>query len=412
MFSFLSSIGPEIPMSLLLMSLLGLRAKVWPRASLFIRTTPEKLFVLLDIANGKREDWGRTTILTELTDTARGIFRKTYTTTLASGVSRDSSALFSLRRREPPNLLEIQREGIEGKSLNNELLSQRYDITAEGEGARLTMTYEWGPRPLVAQLLARADLWGGIYRLRGLAERGVPNDRPYQLISGGVMILTGALSLGAFAMLVGWAIAGLLIAALFVHELGHLLAYRMMGQPWGRMIFLPFLGAMALPRMRFDSQGQAVFAALMGPGFSILLALVCTIHASAFGQLGSEFLMQLGLVAVLLNIFNLLPAEPLDGGVALRSVLSRLLGKYARYGLIAVGLLIIAAGLYWSFVLLVLFGGIAIVLNLRTRNIDHGLIPLSRLQVTTSLFCYCFLVAAYVKLFTFYFELGNLRAAV
>jgi Zn-dependent protease len=409
MFSIISSIGPEIPLSLLLMGLLGLRAKVWPRASLVIKSTPEKLFDLLDIVDGKREDWGRTTTHTGMVDPDRRIFRKTYTTTLASGASRDTSALFSVRRRHSPDMLEIQREGLEGKTLNNELLSQRYDIAPEPGGARLTMTYEWGPRPLIAQLLARADLWGGVYRLRGLAERGVPDDRPYQTISAAVMILTGALSLGAFAMLVGWMIAGLLIAALFVHELGHLLAYRMMGQPWGRMVFLPFLGAIALPRLRFDSQGQAVFAALMGPGFSILLALVCTMHASAFGQLGSEFLVQLGFVAVLLNIFNLLPAEPLDGGVALRSVLGKLLGKHARYGLMAVGLLIIAAGLYWSSILLVLFGGIAIVLNLKSRTIDHGLVPLSRLQVTTSMFCYCFLIAAYVKLFTFYYQLTNLQ---
>lgn len=409
MFSLISSIGPEIPLSLLLMCLLGLRAKVWPRAGLFIKTTPEKLFELLDIVDGKREDWGRTTTLTEMVDPDRRIFRKTYTTTLASGDTRDMSALFSVRRRHSPGMLEIQREGLEGKTLNNELLSQRYDITPERGGARLTMLYEWGPRPFIAQLLARADLWGGVYRLRGLAERGVPEDRPYQIISALVAILTGALSFCAFAMLVGWLAASILIAALFVHEFGHLLAYRMMGQPWGRMVFLPFLGAMALPRLRFDSQGQAVFAALMGPGFSVLLALFCTMHAAAFLEGGSQFIVLLGLISTALNIFNLLPVEPLDGGVALRSVLGKLMGRSARFGLMAVGVLIVIAGLVWSQIILVLFGGIAIFLNLRSRIIDGGLAPLSRFQVTVSFFCYCSLVATYVTLFLFYFRLADLQ---
>jgi Zn-dependent protease len=411
MFSLISSIGPEIPLSLLLMSLLGLRAKVWPRASLFMKTTPEKLFALLDIVDGKREDWGRTTTLTEMVDKDRLIFRKTYTTTLTSGESRATSALFSVRRRQQSEIIEIQREGLEGKTLNNELISQTYTITPEPGGARLAMQYEWGPRPFIAQILARADLWGGIFRLRGLAERGVPNDRPYQLISALVAIVTGALSLAAFAMLLGWLPAGILIAVLFVHEFGHLLAYRMMGQPWGRMVFLPFLGAMALPRLRFDSQGQAVFAALMGPGFSVLLALLCTVYAAVFLEGSNEFIVWLGLISTALNIFNLLPVEPLDGGVALRSVLGKLMGTQARFGLMAVGVVIAIVGLALSQIILVLFGGIAIFLNLKSRIIDGGLASLSRFQVTVSFFCYCSLVATYVTLLVFYVRLFNLPAA-
>jgi Zn-dependent protease len=404
MFSLFTSIGPEIPLSLLLMGLLGLRTKVWPKASLFIKSTPEKLFELMDVADGKTEDWGRTTTRTELVDADQHIFRKTYSTTLTSGVAKTFSALFSVRKRQFPHLLEIQREGLEGKSLNNELLSQRYDITPEGNGARLTMTYEWGPRPLLAQLVARADLWGGAYRLKALAERGVADNMPYQLISAGVAALTGALSLLAFSLLLDWLAAVLLIVALFVHEFGHLLAYRMMGQPWGRMVFLPFLGAIALPRLPFESQGQSVFASLMGPGFSALLAVVCTVHILMAEEINT-FVALLGLIATALNIFNLLPVEPLDGGVALRSVLGKLMGKYARYGLMTVGLVIAATGVLLSQILLVIFGGMAILLNFRERKIDAGLSPLSRLHVSMACFGYVSLVTAYITMLEFYIHL-------
>ena len=43
------------------------------------------------------------------------------------------------------------------------------------------------------------------------------------------------------------------------------------------MIFLPFLGALAMPRLPYETQAQAVFSALMGPGFSLLLAFAITL---------------------------------------------------------------------------------------------------------------------------------------
>jgi Zn-dependent protease len=404
MYSLFTSIGPEIPLSLLLMGLLGLRTKVWPRASVFIKATPEQVFALLDVVDGKTEDWGRTSTLTEILDHNRRVFRKTFTTTLTSGMAQTFSALFSIRERHAPQLLEIQREGLEGKSLNNELLSQRFTIVPERNGTRLRTTYEWGPRPLLAQVVARADLWGGVYRLKALAERGVADNLPYQLISAGVAAATGALSLLAFSLLLDWLAAVLLIVALFVHEFGHLLAYRMMGQPWGRMLFLPFLGAIALPRLPFQSQGQAVFASLMGPGFSALLAVVCTAHVLTADHV-SPFVALLGLIATALNIFNLLPVEPLDGGVALRSVLGRLMGGNARYGLMIIGLIIAAAGLVLSQIILLIFGGMAILFNVKDRRIDVGLSPLSRLHVSMACFGYVSLVTAYITMLQFYLRL-------
>jgi Zn-dependent protease len=397
MFSIFSNIGPEIPFSLFLMALLGLRAKVWPRASVFIRATPDQVFSLIDLANGKSENWGRTTTTTTLADAAKGLFQKTYTTTLTTGVARSFAALFSIRSRQFPEKLEIQREGLEGRSLNNELISQVYAITPVADGCRLAMTYEWGPRPLIAQLVARADLWGGAFRIKGLAETGRPVEWPYQLISAGVAVVTGALSFLAFAVLVSWQVAALFILALFLHELGHLLAYRLMGQPWGRMIFLPFLGAIAIPRLPFENQGQLAFAALMGPGFSAFLAAGLGLFMSMTG-IENQTLGSLGVIMCILNLFNLLPLEPLDGGVALRCVLARYLGANAKYGLMAVGLLMAAVGLFLQQILLLIFGGIAIVFNLNSRPMDPKMTALSTLQVVTVFAVYVCMTAAYVAM--------------
>lgn len=401
MLSMWSEIGLEIPLTLFLLALLGMRTRVNPRASLWIDASPRTLFSIVDFHDGKEENWGRTRTIAELIDKDRGLFRKTYATTLSTGTVQRSSALFSIARREEPERIEIRREGLEGKNLANELLYQTYEIAPEKNGCRLTIAYNWGPRALLSQLTARADLWGGAYRLKGLAERGRPDDRPYFLISIAIALLTGLLSFGTFAALIGTEYATLVILALFVHEFGHLLAYWLMGQPWGRMIFLPFLGAIAVPRLPFQSQAQSVFAALMGPGFSVLFAIACGAAVLVWPAYAKDFL-SLGLITIALNLFNLLPVEPLDGGIALRSVLSRIMGAQARFGLMLVGLALLIAGNYINQMLLMIFGGIAIIANIRNRTIDAGLARLTTLQVCISFFGYAALVTAYITMLRLY----------
>jgi Zn-dependent protease len=257
------------------------------------------------------------------------------------------------------------------------------------------MAYHWGSRPMLAQVLARADLWGGAFRLKALAETGKPNETVHTLISLGISMVTGFLTFVAFGLMTDWMIAALLLVALLVHEFGHLLAYRLIGQPWGRMIFLPFLGAMAVPRLAYQSQGQAVFAALMGPGLSAVIS-IAVLYAFALDINAYEWTVSLVVVMAALNLFNLLPVEPLDGGVALRSVLAKLMGSHARFGLLCIGLAIIAAGFYFQQVVLLVFGGISVIANIKPRLIDPGLTPLTSLQVTTAFFSYVVITVTYI----------------
>ncbi len=407
MYSIWSTIGLELPFTLLLLAMIGFRRNVTPHASLVINAPRAKVFDQIDVFDGKTENWGQTTVFSELRDADTKVYRKTYTTTMASGAPRSSSALFRIAERTEGTRLVLLREGLEGKSHNNELLRQDYSLIDEGGRTRLSITYHWGPRPLIAQLLARADLWGGIHRLRSMAEQGVVNDRAYQLISSAVAVGTGLISIAAFAILLGLPAAVLLVFALFVHEFGHLLAYRLMGQPWGRMMFLPFLGAIAIPRFAFETQGQAVFAALLGPGFSTLLAVACAL--ATYGTVSAPpFIAVLGLVTVGLNLFNLLPVEPLDGGVALRSVLQRLMGRHARFGLMIIGALIINMGFSMEQVILIIFGGLAILANLKDRTIDAGLKPLSTLQMSIAAFAYVAMAAAYITLLRHFLAYASL----
>jgi Zn-dependent protease len=403
MFSILSNVGPSLPFTMILLALLGLKAKVIPKTQLLIKKSAKDIWDLISVFDGKIENWGNTIIRTRLLDEATQRYEKTYETTQLNGVVRKFSAQFRVETAEPERCLVIVREGLDGKSENNELLKITHQLINAENGTRLHTAYHWGPRPLIAQLLARADLWSGAFRLKGQAETGKPNERPYYIISAAVALVTGLLSLGAFGVILGFVPALLLIAALFVHEFGHLLAYRLMGQPWGRMVFLPFLGALAMPRLPFESQGQGIFAALMGPGISIILTVLCLAPALIYGHIYPALVI-LGLITAALNLFNLLPAEPLDGGVALRSVMFRLVGKHANRGLMAIGLAIVLVGIYYEQIAILIFGGLAVLANLKPRNIDAGQTPITRLQLCITAFSYVAIGAGHVTMLQLFLE--------
>jgi len=392
-----STFGHELPLVLLLIALLGFRRRVTPRASLLIHAPIEKVFELVDFRAGDMQRWQRTKVRCELLDEAKHIYRLHFTTPLATGSVSSSKADFQVTRRLAPRVIDIKRIGIDHLPENNQLLTMSARLVPEGAGTRLTMVYEWGSRSLLAQLLARTDLWGSVYRLKGLAETGVPDYRTDAMISASVALLTGALTLMTFSYAFGHAVAVLVVGALFLHEMGHLLAYRMIGQPWGRILFLPFLGAIAVPRIGFVTQAQVVFSAIMGPAMSVLIPLLAAVYAAFEGPY-TEGVALVGIVAAALNLFNLLPVEPLDGGVVLRSVLARLMGQKARFGLIAIGALLLAVGVYIHMPLISIFGGIAILANIRPRKIDGGLEPMSSLQMAISAFGFMATVAAYAML--------------
>ena len=393
----------EVALCLLLLFVFTLRFKVRPRASTLINVPVAKVWALLAPYDGKIDQWGNMQIVTTLISDETKSYAIQYATTQSNGTVRKFFAQFTLAQVEDNRLLLMKRDGLEGKSLNNELLEIRHEFEALGKATKLRTTYVWGPRPFLAQLLARTDLWGGIYRIKGLAETGKPNNRPYWIINGIVALVTGLMSVVAFGLLLGWPLALILVFALLVHEFGHLLAFRLIGQPWGRVVFLPFLGAVAVPRLPYETQAQSVFAALMGPGFSVLLAAACALP-TFLGWPSAKIFVAVGVLTAFLNAFNMLPAEPLDGGVALRSILTRLVGKSAWSAMLSIGLLMIAVGIAIGQLAVAVFGVMAVLANLRRRSIDTGLLPLTSLQVCVAVLGYLAITSAHITMMNWFFR--------
>lgn len=131
--------------------------------------------------------------------------------------------------------------------------------------------------------------------------------------TGGFWLLIGALLWAApFPVIWAWGLACL------VHELGHWAMLRALG---GRVegLLLTGLGAVLRPRRaRLFSYGEECWLALAGPGASVLLAVLVG-GWPGFGGL-------VGRVSLLLGLFNLLPAWPLDGGRVVWAAVSRWMG--------------------------------------------------------------------------------------
>ena len=124
-------------------------------------------------------------------------------------------------------------------------------------------------------------------------------------------LATMLLSIGAYAIEWGWLFALGFVLLIFVHEMGHALAMRVEGIPAGAPVFIPFVGAFIA--MHGQPRDAAVEArvAIAGPLVGSLAAWAMLGAGLALEQ---RLLLALGHTAVLLNLFNLVPVPPLDGG--------------------------------------------------------------------------------------------------
>jgi Zn-dependent protease len=119
------------------------------------------------------------------------------------------------------------------------------------------------------------------------------------------------LSLGVYALVFGWRYAAGFVAMLFIHETGHLIAARQRGLAVGLPTFIPFVGAwIELKDMPHDAETEA-YVGLGGPLLGTVGALACWYLARNYNI---DWLLAVAYSGFFLNLFNLIPVPPLDGG--------------------------------------------------------------------------------------------------
>lgn len=124
-------------------------------------------------------------------------------------------------------------------------------------------------------------------------------------------------SIAAYSLIWGWPFAAAFVALLFLHEIGHVIQLRREGVEASAPMFIPFLGAVISAKSMGDDAAAEARVGLAGP---ILGSIATLIPLGIWLATGNEFWQALAFVGFFLNLFNLLPVLPLDGGRAMAAL--------------------------------------------------------------------------------------------
>ena len=124
-------------------------------------------------------------------------------------------------------------------------------------------------------------------------------------------------SVAAYAVIWGWRFAVGFVALLFLHEMGHVVQMKREGVKVSGMLFIPFLGAAVGAR---SMGGNALAEARIGLAGPVLGTLATAALIPIAEAQDSDFLRALAFTGFFLNLFNLAPVVPLDGGRAMAAM--------------------------------------------------------------------------------------------
>jgi Zn-dependent protease len=125
------------------------------------------------------------------------------------------------------------------------------------------------------------------------------------------------ISIAAYALLFGWPFAVGFVLLIFVHEMGHVIQLRREGVEASAPVFIPFLGAMIAAKSLGEDAAAEARVGLAGP---ILGTLGTLIPLAVWLATGSDLWRALAYVGFFINLINLLPVLPLDGGRAMAAL--------------------------------------------------------------------------------------------
>ncbi len=137
------------------------------------------------------------------------------------------------------------------------------------------------------------------------------------LLKFGTAGISALVSIGIYSLVFGWPFAIGLVAMLFIHEMGHALVMKLKGIPVGSMIFIPMLGAaVTMNQMPKNAKDEAEVG-IAGPIAGALAASFCFYVAQSHPH---SVWAPLAYFGFFMNLFNLIPIVPFDGGRVLAAI--------------------------------------------------------------------------------------------
>ena len=221
----------------------------------------------------------------------------------------------------PRQITDVADSGVLLAVVADRAGDERYlpDVLLEHARTETPAAARTGEAPLPTQVPAekrRVSVGGFLVLLAKLGSKlakGIPVA--LKTFKPGLALASGAV----YGVLFSWQFAIAIMIMLAFHEYGHVHAMRRAGLQVRGIYFIPMLGAAAVTEDSWRSRAEQARIALAGPIWGLGLTLVAAAVDAATGYAYSF----LGVIVswwALINLFNLLPVNPLDGGRVLAAI--------------------------------------------------------------------------------------------
>jgi len=205
--------------------------------------------------------------------------------------------------------------------------------------------------------------------------------------AGAIKVALAGASFAAYSYVFNWQFAVLLIGCLVFHEYGHMRAMQKMGIKTKGIYLIPFFGGAAVQEGWCKTRWEEVYIAMMGPFYGLIMTVGFYI---LYLVTGYDTLAAAAAFSALLNLFNLLPIFPMDGGRVLKGVA---FSMGTRVGIVAL-VASIGFGIYLMFAfnlallaILTLMGAFELMASFKERHLST-LAPLTAFGNLTAIAWY------------------------
>jgi putative peptide zinc metalloprotease protein len=203
-----------------------------------------------------------------------------------------------------------------------------------------------------------------------------------------------AASVAVYSVMFTVEFAFALVAVLMFHEYGHVRAMKKFGIPTKGFYLIPFLGGIALGD-KSRTQWEALYIAMMGPVYGLIMTVIFYV---IFLVTGSHFCGLVAATSALLNLVNLFPVYPLDGGQVVKALVFSRRNRIALMALLTVSALCLYAawafGLYFLCFFIVI--GVVDIITNWSVPISADITPLKTYGIWFSLIWYLLVSLAFI----------------
>jgi stage IV sporulation protein FB len=156
-----------------------------------------------------------------------------------------------------------------------------------------------------------------------------------------------------------------LLAILLLHEMGHFVAMKRFNYNGVRMLFIPLMGGFVQGEVKNHSQRENIIVAFSGPIPGIIIGVAFWILGTKWNM---DWMLETAYLSFFLNVSNLLPLQPLDGGRVFKSLFIERFESLQMLFTFISSLILIGIGYFFEIYVLILFG---FIMGVTVRNMHR-----------------------------------------